>query len=108
MTCLQLSAQTPSLVGIRYSATEVYKYFEGAVVKPILSLQDDSIDDPTPEVRSRDLGLLTRAPVAVIATVPFVLSAGVWLFMTKVFCFTIESEREALPFFIADEKISLR
>jgi hypothetical protein len=85
MTGLQLSAQAPSLVVIRYSATEVYKYFEGAVAKPILSLQDDIIDDLTSEVTVRDLGLLVRAPLAIIATVPFVLSAGVWLFMTKVF-----------------------
>ena len=108
MTSLQLSAQAPSLVVIRYSPTEVYRYFEGAVAKPILSLQDDIIDDLTSEVTVRDLGLLVRAPLAIIATVPFVLSAGVWLFMTKVFCFAIEYEREALPFSIADEKLSLR
>jgi hypothetical protein len=104
VTGLRLSAQAPSLAVTRYSAKEMYKYFEGVVAKPILSLQDNITDDLTSEITVEDLGLLVRAPVAVIAAVPFVLSAGVWLFMTKVFCFAIESERETLPFFYCRRK----
>jgi hypothetical protein len=66
----------------------MYRIFEGAVARPILSLQDDVIDDLTPEVTVRDLGLLVRAPVAIIASVPFVLLAGIWMLMTKVFSAT--------------------
>ena len=62
----------------------MYRIFEDAVAKPILALQDNTANDISPEVTIRDLGLLVRAPVAVIATVPYILSAGVWLFMTKV------------------------
>ena len=74
-----------SWVGFRYSPGEIYRIIEGAVAKPILALQDDIVDDITPEVTIKDLGLLVRAPVAVIAAVPFLLSAGVWSFVTKVF-----------------------
>jgi hypothetical protein len=63
----------------------VYRIFEGAVAKPILALQDNIPDDIYPEVTIKDFGLLVRAPVAAIATVPYILSAGVWLFMAKVF-----------------------
>ena len=68
----------------RYSPAEMYRKFEDAVAKPILSLQDVITDDITPQLTVKDLGFLIRAPIAVIATVPFVLSAGVWVFMTKV------------------------
>ncbi|KDR69841.1 hypothetical protein GALMADRAFT_912118 [Galerina marginata CBS 339.88] len=61
----------------------MYKIFEGAVAKPILLLQDKNPDDIGPETTIKDLGLLVRAPVAAIATIPFILSAGVWVFMTK-------------------------
>jgi hypothetical protein len=69
----------------RYSPSEVYRIFEGAVAKPILALQDNIPDDIYPEVTIKDLGLLVRAPVAAIAIFPYILSAGVWLFLTKVF-----------------------
>jgi hypothetical protein len=108
MTSLQLSAPAPSLIVIRYSPTEVFKYFEEAIAKPILSLQDDIIDDQTSEVTVSDLGLLIRAPVAVIATVPFVLSASVWLCMTKVLCSPLNQNVKHYPSFIADETLSLR
>jgi hypothetical protein len=72
----------------RYTLGEIYKVFEDAVAKPILSLQDDS-DSFTPEVTVKDLGPLIRIPVAMVVTLPFVLSAAVWLFMTKVFWPTI-------------------
>ena len=62
----------------------MYRIFEDAVAKPILALQDNIANDICPEVTIKDLGLLVRAPVAAIATVPYILSAGVWLFMTKV------------------------
>ena len=68
----------------RYSPSEVYRTIEDAVAKPILAFQDNIPDDTFPEVTIKDLGFLVRAPVAVIATVPYILSAAVWLLMTKV------------------------
>ena len=62
----------------------MYRIIEDAVAKPILAFQDTIPDDIFPEVTIKDLGFLVRAPVAVIATVPYILSAGVWLLMTKV------------------------
>jgi len=68
---------------IRYTPGDIYKIIEGAVAKPILAFQDDIIDDTTPETTIKDLGLLLRAPITVITVIPFIFSAGVWMWVTK-------------------------
>ncbi len=68
----------------------MFRIFEDAVAKPILGLQDNIPDDISSEVTIKDLGLLVRAPVAAVVLITYILSAGVWLFMTKVpFCYLV-------------------
>jgi len=73
-----------------------------------LALQDNIGDDISPEATIKDLGFFVRAPVAAIATIPYILSAGVWLLMTKVL-----STRDSIPphshhMALVDKKIPLR
>lgn len=45
---------------------------------------EQAVEDEERNKAVEQLGFMLRAPIAVIAAIPFVLGAGVWPFMTKV------------------------
>lgn len=96
-----------SLMLCSYSPGDIYRILQGAIAKPILSLQDDIVDDLTPEITIKDLGLLVRAPVAAVATIPFILTAGVWVLVPKV-CAIVCISHPVISSSWSDNKVPLR
>ncbi|TDL23502.1 hypothetical protein BD410DRAFT_787351 [Rickenella mellea] len=82
-------------IATRYNASTAFRAIEDALAKPLIRspnpaavLNDNwsDFDRAESEARTRgieELGFMVRAPIAVIASVPWVLGAGIWPFMAK-------------------------
>jgi len=75
------------LVG-RYGPKAAFQAFEMGIARPILRMRgsEDSDEEETHKA-VEELGFMLRAPIAVIAAVPFVLGAGIWPLVTQVIVF---------------------
>lgn len=84
-------------IATRHTAGTAFRAIEGAIAKPLLKSSKDSdsmiindyedVENLEQQARTKSfeqLGFMVRAPIAVIATVPWVLGAGVWPFMARV------------------------
>jgi signal recognition particle GTPase len=80
----------------RHTASSAFSAIENAIASPFLRSSKDSgallgdlEDEEAIEQEERtkaveQLGFMLRAPIAVAASIPFVLGAGIWPFITKV------------------------
>lgn len=76
----------------RHNITSAYTAIRDALSKPFIRLPEihdsksttsnDSIDSPNPS--ASELGLMIRAPIAVLATIPLVLGSFVWPWLVHV------------------------
>ncbi|OBZ66421.1 hypothetical protein A0H81_13702 [Grifola frondosa] len=116
-----------SIVAERYNAATAHRAIRNAIVGPLLTRNetssngtdadwtdvstetssDESASIVTEEKDIQQLGFMLRAPVAVLATIPWFLGVGVWLFMarSKQYLLNVESlieelqERAIRPYF---------
>ena len=82
-------------VATRHTAATAFRAIEGAIAKPLLKSPQDTNTtgfdgrdgESIEEARAKNfdqLGFMVRAPIAVVATIPWVLGAGIWPFMASV------------------------
>ncbi|GBE87120.1 hypothetical protein SCP_1003670 [Sparassis crispa] len=87
-----------TVIAARHNAASAYNAIQAAMAKPLLyassrnaNHEDVSVDSgdtisiATTSARNdvEQLGFMLRAPIAVLATIPWLLSSGVWPFMAR-------------------------